>query len=92
MFVVVFGRIGHSFGGQLLEGTDDAEAGVAWFDYVVDVAEFSRVVGVAEEFVVFRFLLGEHLLGSSDAFASLAYSTSTAPAPPITAISAVGHA
>ncbi len=60
---VFFCGIGHSFGGQLLEGTDDAEAGVAWFDYVVDVAEFSRVVGVAEEFVVFRFLLGEHLFG-----------------------------
>ena len=50
------GGILHSLGGKLLQGADNAEAGVARFDHIVDVAVFGSVVGVAEKFVVFLFL------------------------------------
>ncbi len=45
------------FAGQLFQGADHAEPGVARLDDVVDVALLGRLVRVAEEFVVFRLLL-----------------------------------
>ena len=57
------GRVDHFLGGKLLESADDAEAGVARLDDVVDVAVASCIVGVAEQLVVFLFLLPEHFGG-----------------------------
>ena len=57
------GRIGHALGGKLLKSADDAETGVAGLDDIVDVTVAGCIVGVAEQLVVFRFLLGKHLLG-----------------------------
>ena len=63
-YVAVFLRgIGHAFGGKLLQCADNAETGIAGFDYVVDIAVFRCIVGVAEKLVVFGLLLGKHLLG-----------------------------
>ena len=42
---------------QLLEGSYDTEAGVAWFDHVIDVTIACSVVRVAEEIIVFLLLL-----------------------------------
>ena len=55
---MLLGRVCDLLGGELLKGADDAEAGVAGFDDVVDVAVAGGVVGVAEELVVLLLLLG----------------------------------
>ncbi len=60
---MLFSGVGNSLGGKLLKSADDAETCVAGFDHIVDIAIFGGVVGVAEEFVVFCFLLGEDFLG-----------------------------
>ena len=85
-------RVDNLFGSQLLQGAYNAEAGVSGLDNIVDVSVTGCIVRVAEQFVVFGFFFFQNRCGSADSFASRAYSTSTAPAPPITAISAVGHA
>ena len=54
---MLFGRIALLLGGEHLKGADHAEAGVARFDDVVDVAVLSSVVGVGEKVGVFLFLL-----------------------------------
>ena len=48
--------------GELLQGPDDPEPGVARFDDIVDVAFLSSLIRVAEEFVVFGLLFGLDLL------------------------------
>ena len=63
-YVAVFLRgIGHTLGSKLLQCADNAETGISGFDYVVDIAVFRCIVGVAEKLVVFGLLLGKHLLG-----------------------------
>lgn len=69
---MLLGGVGHFLGGELLKSADYAETSVAGFDYIVDVAVLCCIVGVAEELVVFGFLLGENLCGSSDSLASRA--------------------
>ncbi len=60
---VLLGGVDHFLGGELLECADYAETGVARLDNVVDVAVFGCIVGVAEQFVVFGFAVGEHFGG-----------------------------
>ncbi len=69
---VLLGGVCNLLGGELLQGADDAEAGVAGLDHIVDVAVAGSIVGVAEKFVVLGFAVGEHLAGLSLALASLA--------------------
>ena len=47
---------------KLLKGPDDAEAGVARLDDIIDVAFLRRLVRVVEKFFVLLFLGGPDLL------------------------------
>ncbi len=60
---MLFGRVSHFLGGELLQSADYAEAGVAGLDDVVDIAVLGRVVRIAEKLVVFSLSFGEHLCG-----------------------------
>lgn len=57
------GRIGHFLGGELLEGADHAEASVARFDDIVDIAIFGCLVRVGEQVAVFILFHLDELLG-----------------------------
>ena len=54
---VLLGRIVQLLVLQLSEGTNDAEASIAWFDNVINVTVAGSIVGVSEELVVLLFLL-----------------------------------
>ena len=69
---MLLGRIGDTLGGKLLEGTDNAETGVTRLYHIVYITILGCIVGVAEQFVVFRLLLCKHFLGASEALASFA--------------------
>lgn len=60
---MLLGGIDHLLGSKLLKCTDDAEACVTRLDDIIDVAVLGCIVGVAEQLVVFLFLLPEHLGG-----------------------------
>ena len=56
-------RVLKLLGLQLCQCADDAEAGVARLDNVVDVAVLGSIVGVGEELGVLGLLLGDECLG-----------------------------
>ena len=56
------GGQGVTLGGKLSQTAADAEAGVAWFDDIVDVALLGSLIGVGEELVVLVLLLGDECL------------------------------
>ena len=75
---------------ELLQSADDTEARVAGLDDVIHIAVGSGIVWISKGLAVFFFLLT--CAGLSEAATSLAKITSTAPAGPMTAISAEGQA
>ena len=81
---VFLGRIGQLLGLQLLQGTNDAEARVTRLNHIINITIFSCIIRVGKQLGVFSFFFGHKGFGSGASFASFAYSTSTAPAPPIT--------
>ena len=56
-------RVLELLGLQLGQRTDDAEAGVARLDNVINVAILGGIVGVGEELGVLGLLLGDECLG-----------------------------
>ena len=71
---VLLCRIGLFFGLQLLQGADDAEAGVTRFYHIINVAILRRIIRVGEQLGVFGFLFRHErfAFGSAASLASLA--------------------